>query len=510
MFFCVLLISTTNISDYNVNYTNNRFHSKIYNAVRTSEDTQQNTIFENLLRNDKIQTKDGASSERDQSTNKHNLYSDLRCDQHTCETENLALTPSKDSEELSQHTENTNFLNQDYSILDVGTNTPQYWDDVFSATDVSHTNKVERTLPFTNNNHIPAQTNVYSDSCLLTQIESIPVVQENESLTELLKARCTDYYTEFNNQNINDPDFENEWYKKICSYINWEPSEYDNKKNFFQEFNFENDNNNSVDSSFKQCSLDKYADFYTKEVGEYCKANDKKFSNNDDLNANDTKDQEKRSEKLAVDFYSSKSYSSVDSNIEFNNILIENKKVLQALKDKFFVNVRKQSPTDIIHFNLSKNSKYHSIRRCIILHFRWFRNFTNETFELLMNDIETLYLSENTKKFLFELVEFLREVAQFIVSFKSHFNLRKHNKCNLISNLTLIEAIMNEIILKFDSKEIKIFLNQVIQKNDNAKLSDLNGQKVLPQILYNIRWFEKKFKRYVYYIIRLKNFLKKL
>ena len=41
MFFCVLLISTTNISDYNVNYTNYRFHSNLYNAVRTSEDTQQ-------------------------------------------------------------------------------------------------------------------------------------------------------------------------------------------------------------------------------------------------------------------------------------------------------------------------------------------------------------------------------------------------------------------------------------------------------------------------------------
>ena len=507
MFFCVLLISTTNISDYNVNYTNNRFHSKIYNAVRTSEDTQQNTIFENLLRNDKIQTKDGASSERDQSTNKHNLYSDLRCDQYTCETHNFSLMPSKD---LSQHPKSTNFLNQDYSILDISAYIPQYWNDVVSATDVSHTNRVETSLPLTYNNHIPAQINVYSDSCLLTQIESIPVVQENESLTELLKARCTDYYTEFNNQNINDPDFENEWYKKICSYINWEPSEYDNKKSFFQEFNFENDNNNSVDSSFKQCSLDKYADFYTKEVGEYCKANDKKFSNNDDLNANDTKDQEKRSEKLAVDFYSSKSYSSVDSNIKFNNILTENKKVLQALKDKFFVNVRKQSPIDLIHFNLEKNSKYRNIRSCNMFYSRWFRNFTNETFELLMNDIETLYLSENTKKFLFELVEFLREVAQFIVNFKSHFHLRKHNKCNVISNLTLIETIMNEIILKFDFKEIKIFLNQVIQKNDNAKFSDLNVQKVLSEILYNIEWFENKYKQYVYYIVRLKDFLKKL
>ncbi|EEQ81180.1 hypothetical protein NCER_102558 [Vairimorpha ceranae BRL01] len=101
--------------------------------------------------------------------------------------------------------------------------------------------------------------------------------------------------------------------------------------------------------------------------------------------------------------------------------------------------MKKQSPTDLIHFNLDKNSKYRNIRRCIRLYSEWFKTFTNETFELLMNDIVTLCLSENTKKFLLELVEFLREVAQFIVSFKSHFNPRKHNKCNVISNLTLIE-----------------------------------------------------------------------
>ena len=510
MFFCVLLISTTNISDSNINYTNNQFYSNLYNDVSTAENIQQNTIFENLLRNDKMQTEDGADFGRDKSINKINLDSDLTYDQYAYETENLALTLNKDSEEPFQHTKSTNSLNQDYSILDISAYTPQYWNDVFSDTDVSHTKKVERTLPFTNNNHIPAQTNMYSDACLLIQIESIPVTQENESLAELLKACCTDYYTEFNNQNIDDPDFENEWYKKICSYINWEPSEYDNKKSFFQEFNFENDNNNSVDSSFKHCGHDKYADFYTEEVGEYCKINNKKSSNNDDLIANDTKDQEKKSANFAVEHDSSESFSSVDSNIEFNNILTENKKVLQALKDKFFVNVRKQSPTDIIHFNLSKNSKYHSIRRCIILHYRWFRNFTNETFELLMNDIVALCLSENTKKFLFELVEFLREVTQFIVSFKSHFNLQKYNKCNIISNLTLMETIMNEIILKFDFKEIEIFLNQVIQKNDNAKFSDLNVQKVLSLILNNFQKFQDKLKYYIYYFIKLKDFLKKL
>ncbi|EEQ81283.1 hypothetical protein NCER_102366 [Vairimorpha ceranae BRL01] len=171
--------------------------------------------------------------------------------------------------------------------------------------------------------------------------------------------------------------------------------------------------------------------------------------------------------------------------------------------------MKKQSPTDLIHFNLSKNFKYLSIRNRIILNSRWFKTFTNETFELLMNDIETLCLSENTKKLLLELVEFLKEVAQFIVSFKNHFHLQKYNKCNIISNLTLIETIMTELILKFDFKEIEIFLNQVIQKY-NAKFSDLNFQKVLSEIFYNIEWFENKYKRYVYYIIRLKNFLKKL
>ena len=222
------------------------------------------------------------------------------------------------------------------------------------------------------------------------------------------------------------------------------------------------------------------------------------------------KSQEKRSSNFAVEHYSSESFSSSSSNVEFNNILTENKKKLKKLKDKFFLSMKKQSPTDLIHFNLEKNFKYHNIRNLIFFHSKWFKTFTNETFELLMNDIVTLCLSENTKKFLFELVEFLREVAQFIVRFKSHFNLRKYNKCNVISNLTLIENIMNEIILKFDSKEITIFLNQVIKTNDNAKFSDLNVQKVLPQIFYNIKWFEKRFKRYVYCIIRLKNFLKKL
>ena len=221
------------------------------------------------------------------------------------------------------------------------------------------------------------------------------------------------------------------------------------------------------------------------------------------------KSQEKRSSNLAVEHDSSESFSSSSSNIEFNNILTENKKVLQALKDKFSLNIKKQSFTNFIHFNLDKNSKYRNIRNRNMFYSRWFRNFTNETFELLMNDIETLCLSENTKKFLLELVEFLKEVAQFIASFKSHFNLKKYNKYNVISNLTLIETTMNEIILKFDFKEIETFLNQVIQKY-NAKFSDLNFQKVLSEIFYNIEWFENKYKRYVYNIIRLKDFLKKL
>ncbi|EEQ81242.1 hypothetical protein NCER_102440 [Vairimorpha ceranae BRL01] len=80
------------------------------------------------------------------------------------------------------------------------------------------------------------------------------------------------------------------------------------------------------------------------------------------------KSQEKRSLNFAVEHYSSKSFSSSSSNVEFNNILTENKKKLKKLKDKFFVNVRKKSPTYLIHFNLKKNFKYRSIRWRIFFH----------------------------------------------------------------------------------------------------------------------------------------------
>ncbi|KKO75598.1 hypothetical protein AAJ76_160005057 [Vairimorpha ceranae] len=504
MFFCVLLISTTNISDSNINYTNNQFYSNLYNVVSTAENIQQNTIFENLLRNDKMQTEDGADFGRDKSINKINLDSDLTYDQYAYETENLALTLNKDSEEPFQHTKSTNSLNQDYSILDISAYTPQYWNDVFSDTDVSHTNKVERTLPFTNNNHIPAQTNMYSDACLLIQIESIPVTQENESLAELLKACCTDYYTEFNNQNIDDPDFENEWYKKICSYINWEPSEYDNKKNFFQEFNFEDDNNNLVDPSFKHCGHDKHTDVQKKEINEYSNISNTKSLNNDELVVNNTKEHEKGNADCIINYNSFKSFLSDDSNIEIFDILIENKKELQALKDKFFFNVRKQSSIGLIQYNFTKNNKYRNNSNRIILNSNWFNDFTNVTFKLLMDDIETLYLSENTKKLFCEWVEFLREVAQFIFNFKEHVNLKKYSQCDVLSNLTLIETIMNSIILKFNFEKIKNFLEKIIQKHKNPKFFDLKVEKVLLKILYNIKEVEEKFKQYRLYFARMK------
>ena len=336
MFFWIVLIRTTNVSDSNINYSNNRFYGNLYDVIRTSEDTQQNTIFGNLLCNEKMQTEYGASSGRDKSTNKLNLDSDLTYDQHTCETENLALTPSKDSEELSQHPESTNSLNQDYLILDISAYTPQHWNNGFCATDAFHTNRVEKKLSSINNNHNPAQTNVHSDSCLLGQMESIRVDQENESFIAQPNADCTDYYTEFNNQNTNDPDFKNNLYKENDNYIIRKSSEYDEKKVFFQEFDFENDNNNLVDSNFKHCGLDKHTDVQKKEINEYSNISNTKSLNNDNLIANNTKEHEKGNADFAVDCYSSKNFSSDDINIEIFDILIENKKMLQKLKDKFF------------------------------------------------------------------------------------------------------------------------------------------------------------------------------
>ena len=504
MFFWIVLIRTTNVSDSNINYSNNRFYGNLYDVIRTSEDTQQNTIFGNLLCNEKMQTEEGEDSGRDKSINKLNLDSDLTYDQHTCETENLALTPSKDSEELSQHPESTNFLNQDYLILDISAYTSQHWNDGFCATDALHTNRVEKNLSSITNNQLSSQTNVYFDSCLLTQMESIPVAQENESFIAQPNADCTDYYTEFNNQNTNDPDFKNNLYKENDNYIIRKSSEYDEKKVFFQEFDFENDNNNLVDSSFKHCGLDKHTDVQKKEINKYSNISNTKSLNNDELVVNNTKEHKKGNADCIINYNSFKSFLSDDSNIEIFDILIENKKELQALKDKFFFNVRKQSSIGLIQYNFTKNNKYRNNRNRIILNSNWFNDFTNMTFKLLMNDIETLYLSENTKKLFCEWVEFLREVAQFIFNFKEHVNLKKYSQCDVLSNLTLIETIMNSIILKFNFEKIKNFLEKIIQKHKNPKFFDLKVEKVLLKILYNIKEVEEKFKQYRFYFARMK------
>jgi len=162
------------------------------------------------------------------------------------------------------------------------------------------------------------------------------------------------------------------------------------------------------------------------------------------------------------------------------------------------------------HLNLSKNLIYCNIRDLIKIHYKWFKKFTKATFKLLLIDIENLLLSANTKNIIFDSLKFFREVVKFIKNFKSYSDLKKYEKGDIISNLTLIETIMNEIILKFNFKEIEIFLNQVIQKHENPAFFDSKIQEILYQILYNIQKFEKKSKLIVFYITRLKNFLKKL
>ena len=161
-----------------------------------------------------MQTEDRADSGRGQSTNKYNLDADFTYEQQTCETKNLALTPSKDSDNLSQHTKSTNFFDQNYTILDISPNTPQYWNDVFCATDASHNNIIKKSLSLTNKKQLFAQTNMHSNSSLLIQMESILFVQENESLIEQPNSGCTDNYAEFSNQSIDNLVIENDFYFK--------------------------------------------------------------------------------------------------------------------------------------------------------------------------------------------------------------------------------------------------------------------------------------------------------
>ena len=507
MFFCVFLVSTTYISDSHINYLNNRFYSNLCNVVSTAENTQQNITFENLLHNDKMQAKDGVDSGHDQNSNKLNLDGGLTYDQHSCETDTLSLTSSND---LSQHKKITNSLDQDYSISDISANIPQYWNDVFNTTHVSYTNIVEKNLPLTNNNYFSAQANMYSNLNLSKQTESLPAVQLNEPLTKHLKANCNDNYTEFNNQNIDDLIFKNSLYIEIDNYINQEPSKYNDKKSSFQEFDFEHKNNNLVVSSFKNCDTDKYAEVNNKEVDEYSKINNKKSLDNDDLIINDTKEQEKRSEHFAVDNGPVQSFSFDNLSIELFNILTKYKKELGELKSKFFLDVRKKSCGDLIFCNLSKNSKYCNSRQRLNSNSSYFNALTNDTLVPLMIDINNLFLSATTEKLLCGWVEFIAEVAQFVANFKSYINLKNYNRCDIFSNFTLIETTTFEIILKFDFKKINFFLEYDTQNHENPMLSDPKVKKVLFQIFHNIWKFEEELGLCVFYIAKLKNFMKKL
>ncbi|EEQ81185.1 hypothetical protein NCER_102547 [Vairimorpha ceranae BRL01] len=127
-----------------------------------------------------------------------------------------------------------------------------------------------------------------------------------------------------------------------------------------------------------------------------------------------------------------------------------------------------------------------------------------------MIDINNLFLSATTEKLLCGWVEFIAEVAQFVANFKSYINLKNYNRCDIFSNFTLIETTTFEIILKFDFKKIKFFLEHSTQNYENPIFSDSKVKKVLFNISYNVWKFEEKLEHCGFYITKLKNFMKKL
>ena len=522
MFFCVLFISTTNISDFEIKYLDNEINSYLYNIPTIVENSQQNTILENLFYNNKTLKKNEVETGSDQSNYKSfgdNDSIDKQCDQYTCETDKLLLTPNQDSKGLFQSTESVNFIDQDY-LMDISLNTiventlndtPQYLNDDLNVKDFSHINTTERNELMTNNDYFFTQTDTFSDATLLNPMESIPAVQENEALTEQLIFDCTDKHINFNNQSIDDIGIETDLFKDIDidRYVNWEPDEFDDKKSFFEEFDFEyNYDNYVVDSCFIEHDTDKYANFYEKECKEHSAINSKKSLYTDDLTANNTKIRKLKDDCIVLDYKTTKSLSSDDSNIEIFNILIENRKELRALRDKFFVCVRKKSYGDPIFNNLSKDIKYYNIRQQTGVYPLWFKSFANETFKLLVDDIETLSLPANTKNLFFGWVEFLSEVAKFIANFKNHFHLKQYNRRDVISNLTLTESISNEMILRFKLEKIYFFFEKIIQKHKNDKFYDSKSIRILLQILYNFQRFETNLKQYGKKITVLKDFHK--
>ena len=73
MFFCVLLISATDIYDSNINHSNNKLYSNLCNIFSAAENTQQNKIFESLSCNDKMQIENNLEVGPKQRTSKPRL-----------------------------------------------------------------------------------------------------------------------------------------------------------------------------------------------------------------------------------------------------------------------------------------------------------------------------------------------------------------------------------------------------------------------------------------------------
>lgn len=495
MFFYVLLISTTNFLDSHLNYLNNQIYRSVYNFVGTEESIQQNTIFENLLCTDKTKKKNEVETECNQRISKFPLDSGCmyeQRDQHIYETGNFFTMPNKDNKELFQITNPAILFGQDY-LTNSSANTIfknkaksnlQYCNDVLSATDFSDTKIFEKELSTINSDSFSTQAGSCFNINLHKQMENISAVQENKFLANQLKAGCIDNYIEPNNQKYEYMVFENELYKEIERYINL------------------------VDSDFIHCNIDKYSDVYNKKYSEDSNSNVINFFNGSDLIINNKKEQEKGNADFAADHKPSKSLTSENSNIEISDILKKNKKELQALKDKFYLNIRKRSYRDHIDCHLNKNSKYCIIRRRIYTYCIWFKTFESEIVKIFMGNLNSYFSSANTKNLFFDSVELLREIAQFFIDIKDHFYLQQYNQCDIISNVTLAENIIKEMVLNFNYEKIDDFMKQTIKKIKKNSCS--SSKKVTKEdylhVLCNIERFKKKFKLYAVNITMLKEF----
>ena len=532
MLLCVLSIFATNVFDPNFNYLFDQFNSYCYNVISTKENTQQNIISENGVCNDNIQIENEQGIGCFEKINKFRLDNDCTYEQYgqnTHEAGDLLLSiPSEDNEELSQNTESLNFVDQNY-LMDIDANTiiknkvsnnPKFCNNVLNATDFLQTNVTERNLSVINNDSFSTQSNICTDSSFPKQLENIPAEQQNEFLTEQLSKGCISKHFELNNQNIDDIVIETYSFKDVDieKYINWDPSEYDNKQNFFQEFDFVY-NYNLVDSDFKQGDTDKHVDVQDKMFSEHnnviynevvtnecSNANFKRTFNNDGLTTSYTKEKKLKNDDL-LDKKTTKSFSADSLHVKFSNTLIENKKELCVIIDNFFSNVIQHSYIYLIYEDLTKNFIYHSIRNRILDCSRWFKKIENTADELIKNDFKSLKFSASTKNLIFDCLEFFRKIANFIINVESYLRPRQYNVGDLINNLTLIETLMNEIIIKLDFKKIEQSMQQIFfRENIIVNFSDLKAEKDILQVLFNTQTFAKKVRLYGFNITKLKEF----